>query len=273
MLEGGDAIAANYQIVMDREHDADDVTREVLIAVRRTFITPFDRGNIRDLITSMDNSIDQMQKTAKAILLFDVTAVHAADEGHGGRHREMRASWCRRACRCCNRSAPRPARISDLTAQISALEGRADEMHDSGLHELYQDQCRQERPGIFRRQRGLRPSGKGGRPLRRRRQRDARHRHRARVARSVGRTMDAVALALPLLVGADRRRAGVRLPQRPARRRQLDRHHRLDPRAAAAIRGGLGGVLQLHRLPVLRAARRRDDRHAASSRRRHRSRA
>ena len=59
---------------MDREHDADNATRDVLIAVRRSFITPFDRGNIRDLITSMDNSIDQMQKTAKSIRLFDVTA-------------------------------------------------------------------------------------------------------------------------------------------------------------------------------------------------------
>ena len=73
MLEGGDAISRNYQTVMDREQDADNVTREVLIAVRRTFITPFDRGNIRDLITSMDNSIDQMQKTAKSVRLFDVT--------------------------------------------------------------------------------------------------------------------------------------------------------------------------------------------------------
>ena len=72
MLDGGAAVKANYQIVMDREHDADDVTREVLIAVRRTFITPFDRGNIRDLITSMDNSIDQMQKTAKSVMLFDL---------------------------------------------------------------------------------------------------------------------------------------------------------------------------------------------------------
>ena len=73
MLEGGAAVPHNYQIVMDREQDADDVTREVLIAVRRTFITPFDRGNIRDLITSMDNSIDQMQKTAKTIILLDAT--------------------------------------------------------------------------------------------------------------------------------------------------------------------------------------------------------
>src|ERR1700693_5748815 len=69
MLNGGSAIEHNYQIVMDREQDADNATREVLIAVRRTFITPFDRGNIRDLITSMDNSIDQMQKTAKPIRL------------------------------------------------------------------------------------------------------------------------------------------------------------------------------------------------------------
>src|SRR3979490_672827 len=74
MLEGGDAVSQHCKIVMDSEHAADDVTREVLIAVRRTFITPFDRGDIRDLITSMDNSIDQMQKTAKSIRLFDVTA-------------------------------------------------------------------------------------------------------------------------------------------------------------------------------------------------------
>src|SRR5215204_5498364 len=74
MLEGAEAVARNYQIVMDREHDADNVTREVLIAVRRTFITPFDRGSIKDLITAMDNTIDQMQKTAKSIQLFNFTS-------------------------------------------------------------------------------------------------------------------------------------------------------------------------------------------------------
>src|SRR5436305_13310842 len=64
MLEGGDAIPRNYQTVMDREHDAHDVTREGLIAVRRTVITPLDRGNIRDLTNSMDNHLDHIQKTA-----------------------------------------------------------------------------------------------------------------------------------------------------------------------------------------------------------------
>jgi uncharacterized protein Yka (UPF0111/DUF47 family) len=46
MLEGGDAVPRHCMAVMDREQDADNITREVLIAVRRTFITPFDRGDI-----------------------------------------------------------------------------------------------------------------------------------------------------------------------------------------------------------------------------------
>ena len=72
MLQGGEAVSRHCQTVMDREHDADGVTREILIAVRRSFITPFYRGDITDLITSMDDAIDQMQKTAKSITLFDV---------------------------------------------------------------------------------------------------------------------------------------------------------------------------------------------------------
>ena len=126
----------NYQTVMDREHDADDVTREVLIAVRRTFITPFDRGNIRDLITSMDNSIDQMQKTAKSVMLFDFNEFTP-------QMREMAdaivkcAQLVREATPLLQSISAEAGHISDLTAQISAIEGRADELHDIGLRELY----------------------------------------------------------------------------------------------------------------------------------------
>jgi uncharacterized protein len=136
MLEGGEAVQRNYQAVMDREQDADDVTREVLIAVRRTFITPFDRGNIRDLITSMDNAIDQMQKTAKGVILFDVTEFTS-------QMKEMAdaivkcAELVQEAVPLLRSIGSEAAHISDLTAQISALEGRADELHDIGLRALY----------------------------------------------------------------------------------------------------------------------------------------
>src|SRR5271154_7035337 len=71
LLQGGDTVEDYCKQLFQREAEADDVTREVLIAVRRTFITPFDRTDIQDLITSMDDAIDQMNKTAKTIVLFE----------------------------------------------------------------------------------------------------------------------------------------------------------------------------------------------------------
>ncbi len=136
MLEGGEAVAKNYQTVMDREQDADDITREVLIAVRRTFITPFDRGNIRDLITSMDNTIDQMQKAAKTVRLFDVTAFTPQMKDMGDDIVKC-ARLVQEAIPLLKSISSEAVRVSNITEQISALEGRADEMHDTGLRELY----------------------------------------------------------------------------------------------------------------------------------------
>ncbi len=138
MMEGGAAIERNYQIVMDREQDADDVTREVLIAVRRTFITPFDRGNIRDLITSMDNSIDQMQKTAKGIKLFDVTEFTPQMKDMADVIMKC-GQLVAEGVPLLRRISAEATRISSITEQLSALEGRADEMHDVGLRELYKN--------------------------------------------------------------------------------------------------------------------------------------
>ena len=70
MLRGGPDIQKYCQLVTKHESEADNITRQVLTAVRRTFITPFDRVDIKNLITSMDDAIDQMQQTAKAVILF-----------------------------------------------------------------------------------------------------------------------------------------------------------------------------------------------------------
>ncbi len=57
-----------------QEHEADDVIRQVLRSVRQTFLTPFDRGAITSLIGAMDDAIDEMQDTARAIALYDVSS-------------------------------------------------------------------------------------------------------------------------------------------------------------------------------------------------------
>jgi len=138
MLEGGAAVQTHFKTVMDREQDADNVTREVLVAVRRTFITPFDRGAIKDLITAMDNSIDQMQKTAKSIVLFDARIFTPAMKDMADTVVQC-ARLVEEAIPLLRRISAEAGRLSSITEKITHLEGRADEMHDNGLRELYQE--------------------------------------------------------------------------------------------------------------------------------------
>ena len=136
LLEGGDAVPRRCKDVMDREHDADDITREVLIAVRRSFITPFDRGDVKDLITAMDNAIDQMQKTAKTIVLFDQRAF-TPQQRQMGDAIVTAAGLVQEAIPLLSSINTNAGRISRISEQISQIEQQADDLHDDGLRELY----------------------------------------------------------------------------------------------------------------------------------------
>jgi len=136
LLDGGEDVPRHYQTIMDREQDADNITREVLITVRRTFITPFDRSDIKDLITSMDNAIDQMQKTAKGVMLFDQREFTPCMREMGDAIVKC-AGLVREAMPRLRSINTEATRLSEITQEISALEGKADDLHDQGLRDLY----------------------------------------------------------------------------------------------------------------------------------------
>ena len=104
MLQGRDETPEFCQLVTQHESDADNITRQVLTAVRRTFITPFDRVDIKNLITSMDDAIDQMEQTAKAVMLFEVEEFEQPMREIGRSSPTAPVSSFAR-CRCCSRSA------------------------------------------------------------------------------------------------------------------------------------------------------------------------
>ena len=137
LLDGGEDVPRHYQTIMDREQDADNITREVLITVRRTFITPFDRGDIKDLITAMDNAIDQMQKTAKGVMLFDQRDFTPCMRQMGDAVVTC-AKLVREAMPLMKSINTQATRLSAITEEIAALENKADDLHDSGLRDLYQ---------------------------------------------------------------------------------------------------------------------------------------
>jgi predicted phosphate transport protein (TIGR00153 family) len=136
-LEGGADIQRHITTVMDREDEADAVTSEVLSAVRRSFITPFDRGDIKDLITSMDDAIDQMRKTVKSVALFKVDRfepemVQMADCIVQG------ALIVQEVMPLLRSVGTNAARISTFSEQISKVEGQTDDLHDAARSRLFQ---------------------------------------------------------------------------------------------------------------------------------------
>jgi predicted phosphate transport protein (TIGR00153 family) len=143
MLEGGDAVPRHYKTVMDREHDADNITREVLIAVRRTFITPFDRSDIRDLITSMDDAIDQMHKTAKAIILFDQRSFHP-DMIKLGDVIVRTSDLVAEAVPLLRSLRGNAARLNAIADEVTRLEDESDRLYDAGVSALYHGPARSD---------------------------------------------------------------------------------------------------------------------------------
>jgi predicted phosphate transport protein (TIGR00153 family) len=136
MLKGGDETPVFCQRVNQFENDADGITREVLTAVRRTFITPFDRGDIKNLITSMDDAIDQMQQTAKAVLLFELREFEPLMREMGTLVVQC-ADLVGRALPLLQSIGQNVSLITSITEELTKLEGRVDDLHDIGLRELF----------------------------------------------------------------------------------------------------------------------------------------
>src|SRR5262249_47133842 len=92
---------------------------------------------IKDLITAMDDAIDQMQKTAKAVMLFDIRSFTAEMKEMGDAVVKC-ALLVEEAIPLLRSISQEAGRINAITEQISGIEGRADDLHDIGVRALYE---------------------------------------------------------------------------------------------------------------------------------------
>ncbi|MDP4023598.1 DUF47 domain-containing protein [Methylobacterium sp. NEAU 140] len=137
LLEGGERVPHWCRVIVQREQEADGIAREVLLAVRRSFITPFDRGDIKDLIQAMDDAIDQMQRTVKTVELYEVRSFDPMMREMGATALEA-AKLVAEAVPLLNAIGTHAVRLGQLTEEVTRVEGRSDDLHDQGLKALYQ---------------------------------------------------------------------------------------------------------------------------------------
>jgi predicted phosphate transport protein (TIGR00153 family) len=135
----GDDVQQCCREITKRENEADEITREILTALRRSFITPLDRGDIKDLITSMDDAIDQMNQTAKIITLFELCSFKQFMQDMGEiivRAAQLTVD----AVALLDSLGKQSSRLHGLTEEIIRLEEQADQLHDQGRKELFLQQ-------------------------------------------------------------------------------------------------------------------------------------
>ncbi len=136
LLKGGGDVLGYCREITWHENEADEITREVMTALRKTFITPLDRGDIKDLITSMDDAIDQMNQTAKVISLFELRNFEEPMP-QMGEVIVQAAKLMVEAVPLLSSLGRHSARLNSLTEEIIRLEEHADDLHDQGRKQLF----------------------------------------------------------------------------------------------------------------------------------------
>ncbi len=136
LLNGGPGVAEAAHRVFAFEAQADAIARSILVLVRRTFITPFDRSDIKDLISALDDTIDQMQKTAKAVLLFEVDTLEPEMAEMGERILQA-AELTVQAVKLLGSLRENAVRLNAITEEITRLEDDTDTLNDNGIKALF----------------------------------------------------------------------------------------------------------------------------------------
>ncbi len=136
VLEGGPDTAEFCARLASKEEEADRVSYEVLQSIRRSFITPFDRSDIKALSTTLDDAIDQMNKTGKSVMLYEVASFEPNMRAMADRI-VLLSDILVEALPLMRNIGANSSRLHTLVGEISKIEEQSDQLNDEGLRKLF----------------------------------------------------------------------------------------------------------------------------------------
>ena len=138
MIGTFDQLDAHAQRIDAAERAADKITHECISLLHKTFITPFDRDQIHQLITKMDDILDLIQDVAESIALYDLRSVTP--------EAKQLAEICQFSCDRVKAAVAlltnvkSPAAILKLCEEIDRLESDADRVLRSAMSKLFREE-------------------------------------------------------------------------------------------------------------------------------------
>ena len=135
LMSGDGGSAAHVAEISRLEEEADTITRDTVLAIHRSFVTPFDRSQVLDLITALDDTIDLMKDTGRRVMRYGVAFT---PEMQGMADCAVRATALIRDAMPLLGGIDRGAeRLGEISVAVRAIEGEADDLLDRGLRALF----------------------------------------------------------------------------------------------------------------------------------------
>lgn len=120
--------------IADAEHLADDATHEIMRRLNQTFVTPFDRDDIYNLASSLDDCMDFMDEAADLIVLYKVEQLPARISDQ--------VQVLQRSAELTAEAMPRLRSMDSLKeywVEVNRLENQADKSYRKLLAQLFDE--------------------------------------------------------------------------------------------------------------------------------------
>src|SRR6266852_1670463 len=131
-------LEAHAQRIDAAERAADKVTHETITLLHKTFITPFDRDQIHQLITAMDDVLDLMQDVAETVVLYDIRKI-TPEAKQLGEICQMSCERVRIAVGLLSNLRD-PEAILKTCEEIDRLESDADRVMRAAMSKLFREE-------------------------------------------------------------------------------------------------------------------------------------
>jgi len=128
-------VNSELQQIRNHEHEADNLAHKALDRLDRTFITPFDREDIHELVGGMDDIVDTVDAIAKRITLYHLKGMQSwfLKQADVLVQATIVVSEAMHRLRKCHKLSE----LSDRLIEIHRLESVGDDNNHAAVSELY----------------------------------------------------------------------------------------------------------------------------------------
>lgn len=128
-----------YKLIKDKEREGDKLTHLIFDELGTTFITPFDREDIHDLASSIDDVIDGINSSAKRITIYNPLPI--SDSGKElSLLIQQEAHYISKAMDELETFRKKPTTLRDYCTKLHDIENQADDVYELFITKLFEEE-------------------------------------------------------------------------------------------------------------------------------------